>query len=86
MISFRITAGEWDFARKHKDRYHILRVLRVGKPNMTVIKLSNPHQLALQGSISLFLDMEKNLHQALGLMEIFPRHTAMDPDFHRPDT
>ena len=61
MLSFRITAGEWDFARKHEQNYHILRVLRVGKPNMTVIKLTNPHQLALQGSLSLFLDVEKNV-------------------------
>ena len=59
LISFPITAGEWDFARKHEKEYTILRVLRVGKPNMTVIKLANPHQLALQGGVSLYLDMEK---------------------------
>ena len=59
LISFPITAGEWDFARKHEKDYNILRVLRVGKPNMTVVKLSNPHQLALQGGVGLFLDMKK---------------------------
>ena len=29
--------------------------MRVGRPDMTVIKLSNPHQLALQGNIKLYL-------------------------------
>ena len=36
-MSFPVTAGEWDFAREHEDTYYILRVLRVGKPDMTVI-------------------------------------------------
>ena len=53
-----MTAGEWDFAREHEENYHILRVLRVGSPDMTVVKLQNPHQLALQGHVSLLLDAD----------------------------
>lgn len=55
LVSFPISAREWDFARRHESTYHILRVMRVGRPDMTVIKLSNPHQLALQGNIKLYL-------------------------------
>ena len=58
-MSFPITAREWDFARHHEKTYHILRVLRVGRPDMTIVKLSNPHQLALQGNVKLYLALDK---------------------------
>lgn len=59
LVSFPITAREWDFARKHENTFHILRVMRVGRPDMTVVKLSNPHKLALQGNVKLYLALDK---------------------------
>ena len=63
LVSFPITAREWDFARKHGQTYHILRVMRVGRPDMTVVKLTNPHRLALQGNVKLYLALDKSPRQ-----------------------
>ena len=57
-ISFPVTSMELDFAKKHRKNYHILRVLRVGKPDVTVVKLTNPFLLAMQRNVHLWFEID----------------------------
>lgn len=57
-ISFPVTTMELDFAKRHRKNYHILRVLRVGKPDVTVVKLTNPYALARQRNIHLWFEID----------------------------
>ena len=57
-ISFPVTSMELDFAKRHRKNFHILRVLRVGKPDVTVVKLTNPYQMARQRNVHIWFEID----------------------------
>ena len=56
LMSFPVSAAEWNCAVEKGSNYHILRILRVGRPNVAIVQLTDPVNLALRKDVQLKLE------------------------------